>query len=326
MATIGAGRIARLRALKGMTQRALAIAAGVSRQAVGAIESGRMHPSVDIALGLARALGSTVEDLFGPDSATSHPRRVAVATIRGREVSYRLERDHLAIEPAHSAAGTVFVGGCDLAIGLLARLATERSPNMRVLWVPMTNRAAMHALGRDRLHAAVVHARRDAHHERTDTRCVRFELAATQEGWIVAPGNPRKFAGATDLVRKRLRLANRPVGAEARAVLDAELRRAGVDAGAVAGYACQLPGQSNVGRAIAHGFADVAIGTAGVARSFGLGFIALRDERLSLVIPHASLEGLEGRALLGALSSPAYRNELAALATYDVANTGTEVA
>ncbi len=324
MATIGAGRLKQLRTTHRLSQRALAQAAGISRQAVGAIESGRTQPSVGIALALAGALGTTVEELFGAAPPQQRAARVAVAAIGGREVAYRLERDHLAIEPAQSSAQAVFIGGCDLAIGVLSRLVSLRSPDLRALWLPMTNRAAMSAVGRDRLHAAVIHDAADA--ILVDARFARYAVAGTIEGWLVASGNPLKFRGALDLGRRRVRLANRPVGAGARGLLDAELRRAGIDAASVTGYACQLAGQLDVGRAIAQGFADVAVGTAGVAQAYGLDFIGLRDERLMLVIPRSRLKAPVNQALLVALTSAAYRRELEALATYDVAATGTEVA
>jgi putative transcriptional regulator len=47
-----------------MTQQALAEAAGVSRQSIISIESGKYRPSVELALRLARALDAGVEDLF----------------------------------------------------------------------------------------------------------------------------------------------------------------------------------------------------------------------------------------------------------------------
>ena len=49
----------------GLSQAALAARAGISRQAVGAVEAGRHAPSVDTALRLARAVGATVEEVFG---------------------------------------------------------------------------------------------------------------------------------------------------------------------------------------------------------------------------------------------------------------------
>ena len=48
----------------GLTQAELAARAGVSRQLVAAVEAGHNTPAVDAALGLARALTTSVEELF----------------------------------------------------------------------------------------------------------------------------------------------------------------------------------------------------------------------------------------------------------------------
>src|SRR5271170_2568514 len=49
----------------GLSQSELARRAGISRQALGAIEAGLYQPNVDVALKLARELGTSVERLFG---------------------------------------------------------------------------------------------------------------------------------------------------------------------------------------------------------------------------------------------------------------------
>ncbi|WP_300344457.1 helix-turn-helix transcriptional regulator [Nesterenkonia sp.] len=54
-----------LRKAQKLTQAELAQEVGVSRQTVVALERGDYAPSVFLALRIARALGSTVEDLFG---------------------------------------------------------------------------------------------------------------------------------------------------------------------------------------------------------------------------------------------------------------------
>ena len=61
----GAGlRLARQ--ARGYSQQQLAGMAGIARQTVSLVESGLSDPSLRVALALARALGMTVEDLFGP--------------------------------------------------------------------------------------------------------------------------------------------------------------------------------------------------------------------------------------------------------------------
>ncbi len=57
------------RAIRDLTQAELADRAGVTRRSVNAIETGRMVPSVLLALRLARALGVTVDALFSLDDA-----------------------------------------------------------------------------------------------------------------------------------------------------------------------------------------------------------------------------------------------------------------
>ena len=75
-----AGTALRLaRQARGISQEQLAGMAGVSRQAVSAIETGTTTPSLRLALALARALGLTVEETFGPGTPPPvvHARPVA---------------------------------------------------------------------------------------------------------------------------------------------------------------------------------------------------------------------------------------------------------
>ena len=56
-----------LRTQRGMTQESLAQRAGVSRQTINAIETGRYLPSLPLAIALARFFGKPVEELFHGD-------------------------------------------------------------------------------------------------------------------------------------------------------------------------------------------------------------------------------------------------------------------
>src|SRR5271165_6576671 len=96
-------RLARL--ARGLSQGALADMAGVTRQSISGIESGRWSPSLEVALALAAALGTRIEDLFGaapelppiktglaaPALATA---RVLVSEIGGAPVAFPLSGDH----------------------------------------------------------------------------------------------------------------------------------------------------------------------------------------------------------------------------------------
>lgn len=57
-------RIKELRKSKGYRQEDLAGALGVSRQTIIAIENNKYNPTLELAMKLARHLGTTVEQLF----------------------------------------------------------------------------------------------------------------------------------------------------------------------------------------------------------------------------------------------------------------------
>lgn len=65
-------RLREERARLNLTQADLAVKADVSRKTINTVENGVFIPSTDLALRLARALGTTVEKLFQlPDSVSS---------------------------------------------------------------------------------------------------------------------------------------------------------------------------------------------------------------------------------------------------------------
>ena len=66
---IGGAKLRLARQARGFSQQQLAGMAGVSRQAVSAVESGLSDPSLRVALALAQALGMTVEELFGAEGS-----------------------------------------------------------------------------------------------------------------------------------------------------------------------------------------------------------------------------------------------------------------
>ena len=110
-------RLRLARQARGLSQQQLAGMAGVTRQAVSAVESGHSDPSLRVALGLARALGMTVEELFGPgdlgDPVLAQPvaavngpgSRVALATVGDTFVALPLHADTAARRASARRAG-----------------------------------------------------------------------------------------------------------------------------------------------------------------------------------------------------------------------------
>jgi putative transcriptional regulator len=59
-------RLRELRAARGWTQTDVAVALGVSRQTVLAIEKGKYDPSLPLAFKIARLFEAAIEDVFEP--------------------------------------------------------------------------------------------------------------------------------------------------------------------------------------------------------------------------------------------------------------------
>lgn len=60
-------RITALRAERGWTQADLAQRAGVSRQTINAVETGKFDPSLPLAFRLAKLFGLKIEEIFLED-------------------------------------------------------------------------------------------------------------------------------------------------------------------------------------------------------------------------------------------------------------------
>jgi molybdate-binding protein/DNA-binding XRE family transcriptional regulator len=328
---------------RGLSQREIALAAGVTRQAIGALESGRAQPSITVAFALARALDVTVEELFGTHEvpvrttvrANPSPRnrRCVVARIGERVVSRPLDPELLATEPAdHDGAGiesTIFVVGCETGIGLLTGHLNAAVRGYRAIWFSATNREALADLRFERAHVAAIHGSPEDVKRLLSARGAGrrrlVAFASQEEGWLLARGNPRRFRSAAEVLRENVTIANRPRGSAARALLDEQLRAARRDPATVRGYARELRGQLDAGRAVAAGFADAAIGMRSVARLFDLDFFPLRTERCVLVIPRGRLPHPGVAALLETLRGATFRRDLDALGAYDVDAAGNDL-
>ena len=233
MASIGKALVA-ARTARDLTQTELARRAGISRQALGAIESGAYHPGVAIALRLARELGTTVESLFGetgddaativdaswsavaPASAGDSATRVALARVHGKVVAVAQPSAHLTLAATAGVVqrtrrhrvdvstfrlpaeidSTLLMSGCDPAVTILVDwLARRRSP-VHAVALPCSSRAALRALVEGQAHVAGVHLR--------DQKSGEYNLAPIRR----AVGNRR--AMVVNFARWELGLATAP--------------------------------------------------------------------------------------------------------------------
>ncbi len=331
-------RVRLARQARDLTQAELAARAGVSRQLVGAVETGRHLPRVDAALALAAALGETVEALHGPRDDTVE---AVVGGLPADGMPVRAGRvgDRLVCAPMQPAfdgwgiadgvvssgelqlhdearPGAVVVG-CDPALGLAARIVSERSAES-VLAVGAATGEAIPALAAGRAHACVVHGPEGALPP-SDPGVVRWHLARWQVG-LGAPSDlgagwvRRALAGRGAVVQRRSGAGSqsafeRAVQAEGGEVPDGPLVEGHVEAAWLAARV-GLP----------------AVTIEPTARSAGLVFHALEDHVAQLWVARDGVDQPGVRRLGDVLTSPGFARRLDAVGGYDLAGCGTLLA
>jgi DNA-binding XRE family transcriptional regulator len=324
-------RAARERA--GLSQAALAARAGISRQAVGAVEAGRHAPSVDTALRLARAVGRTVEEVFGaapdavPAPGLADGTAVAVGRVGERIVAHPLpglvagdaawaspdgvvEDGAVRLLPGAEPEGLVVVG-CDPVLGLCEALVGRRGPR-RVVAVAGTSGSAVAALADGRAHAGVVHGP-EGRLPRPPRAVRRVRLARWAVGVGVHPGRDR---GALEAVLDDgVPLIQRDGSAAGQqAVARAAGDRLPPPAALAAGHV------DAARRAAITGWAAVTFAPA--ARHHGLGFIPVETHDVELWIGERWLDHPGAEALLGLIRGDAFRARVGLVGGYDLEGTG----
>jgi putative molybdopterin biosynthesis protein len=345
------------RQARGLSQQQLAGMAGVSRQAVSAVEAGHSEPKLRVALALASALGVTVEELFGrgdlADPVLARPvapagpgTRVALATVGDTFVALPLRGEtaartgfgaagalvpshpqasavtsELAVHPISPPRPTLVVGGCDPALPLLETPLSLLDPAVAFAWWPCGSGEAVRLAAAGLVHAAGVHRAADepAAVDVTDIPGGAEVVGFTswREGLVVRPGTP--VTGLGDVARLGLRLVNREPGAQARTLLDRERLRLGLTAAELPGYDSQAAGHLQVAAAVAGRLADAGVSSEPAALAYGLDFIPLATERFDLVMPAKLIMSREVQGLLKVLTSPWLLTQLASLPGYQPA-------
>lgn len=172
-----------------LTQLELARRLGISRQALGAIETGLQVPSTLTSLRLSQVLSCRVEDLFElsppdgvraalaptSDGSSWRARRVTVGRCAERWVAHPLSdgaaaaadgvvRRHsgtrATVEPLADVEEwqhNALIAGCAPLLGAFAERATRRHPEARVTWLPSNSLRALELLRDDLVHVAGVH-------------------------------------------------------------------------------------------------------------------------------------------------------------------------
>jgi molybdate-binding protein/transcriptional regulator with XRE-family HTH domain len=356
-------RLRLARQMRGFSQLQLAGMAGVSRQAVSSVEAGHSDPSLRVALALSRALGMTVEELFGPGEAPAPVTARAVAPLgpAGARVSLAPMGEEFvalplgcdsATQAGFTAAGgvmggpdgevlpigpprpTLVVAGCDPALPLLEIPLARLDPPVGFTWWACGSGEALRLAEAGLVHAAGAHLRGPAGEYNTGPARDSLRhggaevlgFASWSEGLVLRPDLAGKVGGLTDVASAGLRVVNREKGAEARRVLDREAARLGIAAGSLAGYDSRVTGHLQVAAAISAGLADAGVASEPAAMAYGLAFVPLAAERFDLVIPARQAASREVQALRKVLGSPWLLTQLDCLPGYDPSRCGDRVA
>lgn len=231
------------------------------------------------------------------------------------------------LAPRDSLERTALLLGCDPSLGILSAHVTRRDAGARLLWRSAASQAALGALERGEAHIAgshlhdpvtgthnLPHARRAL----AGTGGIVVAFAHWEQGFVVAPGNPKGVRSIEDLARPDVRLVNRESGAGSRALLDNLLERAGIPASSVNGYEREVTSHRAAAAVVASGGADVAVALRATALALGLAFVPLAEARFDLVIPRDHLEHPTVATLLDVLQNRSLREELRALPGYEV--------
>jgi len=188
-------RLRLARQVRGFSQQQIASMAGVSRQAVSAVESGISDPSLRVALALASALGMTVEELFGSDDNVVPVAATPVAPLGGKGARVTLapmgdgyvafplrgatvgragflpagglvtgtDRDRgqtsRNVRPIGPPRPTLVAAGCDPALPLLEAPLGLLDPPVAFSWWPCPSQEALKLAAGGLVHVAGTHLR-----------------------------------------------------------------------------------------------------------------------------------------------------------------------
>lgn len=347
-----------IRKSRGIGAADLAAQAGITRQAVYAIEAGDYVPNTTVALRLARVLETTVESLFAlEDEPSPEPglldfipldeqarpspgEPVQICRVRRRNIgvtpavfpAYLPVADGIVCEPGRAALvvepeqeNRLLLAGCDPALSLLAADAAEA--RVEVILASANSSRSLEWLREGRIDIAGTHLDEppDAPGEKHHVFSV-VTFAVWEEGFVVRKGNPHRIRKIEDLAKRGVRFVNRDAGSGSRRVFEALLGEAGMKPGQIAGSETSVPGHLAAAWAVASGAADCCIAAGSAARRFGLDFIPVKSERFDLVLRRQDLKKKAVENLFEILNRSRFRRRLEMFAGYDVSRAGETVA
>ena len=151
---------------------------------------------------------------------------------------------------------------------------------------------------------------------------VVINFCRREQGLLIRKGNPLGIQVIADIGSKGLRIANRPLEASTRLLLDLELKQAGLDCSKISGYEREFQSHLEVGLEVLADRADTGLAIRAVADLLGLDFIPLHWERFDLIIPKEVFFAKSAQLFLELLHGDSFRGLAKSLSGYDLSLSG----
>jgi putative molybdopterin biosynthesis protein len=342
--------LATIRKTRGVSAADLAAQVSITRQAIYAIEAGTYVPNTTVALRLARALETNVEQLFALEdepqsilprdfiplddlSPASPGEPIQICRVGRRNIgvtpivfpAYLPIADGIVSEAGKASLvaepddeNRLLLAGCDPALSLLAAHATEA--HVEVILASGNSSRALNWLREGRIDIAGTHL-----DEKVAGGLSVVTFAVWEEGFVVPRGNPYGIRKVEDLANPNIRFVNRDKGSGSRRLFESLLAHAGMKPSGVTGSETGVPGHLAAAWAVSTGAADCCIAAGSAARRFGLDFIPITAERFDLVLHKRDLKRKSVQSLFEILNRSRFRRQLEMLAGYDVSHAGNLV-
>lgn len=226
---------------------------------------------------------------------------------------------------------SVIISGQDVSLDILSSSIAANNPVLRPLrsyvgsldslismYKGESDIVSMHLLDGDTNEYNIPYARKIL----VSDPIIIINLTSRAAGLYVQKGNPHNISSWNDLARNDIKIINREKGSGARVLLDEQLRLNGILANNIDGYNNIKTSHLSVAGAIANEEADIGVGIERVAKTVGVDFIPLINERYDLIILKSD-ENIELiKTVLQILQSEQFKNQLHSLGGYDVQLTG----
>ncbi|MFN3598394.1 MAG: substrate-binding domain-containing protein [Aquificaceae bacterium] len=313
----------------GLSQEELSQITGIPRTTISSIESGRVLPSVDYAIRLARAFKCSVEELFTQEEYLPFP-----GFEEGLFTSYRVENKRILIpislvEEDKAPEGyykkgkigwfyrketiTYAFAGCDPSLSVFSNLAKEEG--IRLLVINTSSLGALDLLKKGFAHMAGMHMGSFEDNLRVAKRILGkgyklLKLFSWEEGVILRKGLDKSLKGLKD----KLWLA-REKGSGARRIFDYLRKDLGIE-----NYKTISGGHKDVAFGVREGFGDAGISIKLFAYEKGLDFISFVSEDYCLCYREKMEQDKGFLKLLDLLKGKGYTQVLSHLPGYERKN------